>query len=107
VNPPPWIVPLLVGQSAPVLLYLSAARRLSGRIATTDASKLWDEANQIREDYRARIKELNEVIGRCEARIDSLETRNDMLAKENNNLQNVIGKLEKELRLTADVNVGS
>lgn len=91
-------VAVLAAVFGPLLTYLAAARQLSGRVATSDASSLWAESASIREDYRTRITELNGVVDRCEKRIEELEKRNAELAKENNNLHNVIAKLEKELR---------
>ncbi len=92
-----WLVPLLVGLTGPVFLLIRSARQFSGQIATTDASKLWDEANSIRQEYRDRIAALNEVIARHEGRIRVLEAANEQLEKENRNLENVIEKLTREV----------
>lgn len=94
----PWTVAAICGVLTAMVPLIIAWRQASGRIATSDASVLWQEAARIREDYRSRISELNEVVDRCEKRIEILEKQNDDLAKENNNLLNVVAKLEKELR---------
>lgn len=96
-NIPTW-APVLAAAVTPVFLLLQAYRRFSGQIATTDAAKLWDESTRMRQEYRARISELNKLIDFREGRIAELEKRNEALEKENNNLLNVITKLEKDLR---------
>ncbi len=92
----PWIIPLLVALTGPVFLLIRSARQFSGQIATTDAAKLWDESTRMREEYLSRIRELTEVIRHHEARIAVLEDQNDLLEKENRNLENVVDKLKRE-----------
>jgi hypothetical protein len=70
---PAWLIPLLGILIGPVFLLLRAARQFSGQVATTDASKLWDEANAMRAEYKARITELNEVVKQRETYIADLE----------------------------------
>lgn len=65
---------------APVLAYLAAARRLSGRIATSEASSLWAESASIREDYRAQLASER-------ARTDELEDRVAELVERNRELE--------------------
>jgi uncharacterized protein HemX len=56
--------------------YLAVARKLSGRVSTTDANKLWDEAGSIRQDYRQQLADLREEL--AEARADLADARIDL-----------------------------
>lgn len=85
----------------PLLAYLGAARKLSGKIATSEASDLWEESRAIRQDYQRRIEALTSSLEVCETRIDQLEERNQALYLENGNLKRMIEGHEatiKELR---------
>jgi regulator of replication initiation timing len=85
------ILGIIVG---PLVAYIVAARKLSGKVATSEATDLWEESRSIREDYADRIKVLNEVVKRCEGRIDELEERNDKLYLENGNLKRILEEHE-------------
>lgn len=61
---------------APAVGYLTIVRRLSGKIGTSDASKLWEAAEQMRKEYRAEIERLQAVVDRMEARLDELQAKN-------------------------------
>jgi predicted RNase H-like nuclease (RuvC/YqgF family) len=67
------IVVALVGAIA---TYVAAARKLSGKIATSEAASLWEESRAIRDDYRQRLEKL-------ENRVLELEKKNYELAAEN------------------------
>lgn len=85
-----------------LVAYLGTVRKLSGKVKTSDAAQLWEESRGMREEYRSRITELNDVIERCEARIVKLEQRNDELYAENGRLGRMIEQHEEtiaELRL--------
>lgn len=45
-----------------VIGYLGVIWRSSGRIRTTDAAKLWDEAGDLRDVYRSEIEGMREII---------------------------------------------
>lgn len=47
---------------APALTYLGVVRRLSGRIATSEAGDLWDESTRMRLEYRDQLRDANEQI---------------------------------------------
>jgi len=74
-----WVafVPLAVALFAPVGAYLVAARRMSGRIASSEASELWDESRSIREDYRQRLGVAHARIAQLEARVAELQAELD------------------------------
>jgi molecular chaperone GrpE (heat shock protein) len=56
------VVLAIVALGGPLLAYLGAVRKTSGRIRDTDASELWDEATNIRKEYLDRIRVLEERI---------------------------------------------
>jgi len=70
-----WVtfVPLAVALIAPVGAYLVAARKMSGRIASSEASQLWDESRSIRDDYRGRLQEANARIAELEGQVAVLQ----------------------------------
>lgn len=82
---PSWVLILgiLVG---PLLTYLVAARKLSGRIKDSEASSLWEESRSIREWSTERVRELTKHIDELETRMVSLETKNGELLAENKQL---------------------
>jgi predicted RNase H-like nuclease (RuvC/YqgF family) len=71
----------------PLLTYLAAAKRLSGRINTSEATSLWAESAAMRQDYLARITQLNGTIQRCEARVQELEAYVETLREMNGALR--------------------
>lgn len=98
---------LIVALFSPLITYLIAARRLSGRIRDSEASELWAESRSIREWSTDRVKELNQHVDELEERVREFETANSELVKENRvhgrtiyELRNQITELKSEnLRL--------
>lgn len=76
--------------------FVVAWRRLSGRIGTTEANKLWDAAEKMREETRLDLINANKRILALEARIAELEHHNNTLDRENLALQRRVDSLEKE-----------
>lgn len=71
----PSIIALVAALAAPVVTYIVAARRFSGKIETTEAADLWKESRDIRKWSKERIESL-------EARVAHLEEENtDLRAK--------------------------
>jgi peptidoglycan hydrolase CwlO-like protein len=66
----------------PLFAYMASARRLSGRISTSEASSLWTESAAMRQDYLARITQLNASVERCQTRMQDLETYIDKLREQ-------------------------
>lgn len=66
-------VPVVVALLAALGGWLVAARRLSGRIATSEAADLWKEAGAIRNDYRARLAMSDERVKDLELRLRDCE----------------------------------
>jgi len=93
VNYAVWI-PLAVAIVAPLGAYILAARKMSGKVATSDADALWREASAIRDDYRNRITLANDRQAALEARVALLEGQNNDLVKENYELKIEISGLK-------------
>ena len=87
-----WLVPIVVALIAPLVAYLGIARRLSGRIATSDAAKLWEEARLMREEYRTRALECEQEVKRLRNEIQTCTTRNTALRRENRELRNDLSR---------------
>lgn len=88
---------------APLVSYLAASRRLSGKIATSDADALWTESRSIREDYRARLDAGNKRIAELEARVAEVEKLNNSLTSKNSLLERETERLNNEIARLNDV----
>jgi peptidoglycan hydrolase CwlO-like protein len=90
---------------APLIGYLTATRRLSGKIGTSDAQELWSESRSIRDDYRTQITRANARTEQLEARVDALERLNAELSSKNAGLNRQVNFYEshvKELQARID-----
>ena len=83
---------------APLVGYLAASRRLSGKIATSDAEQLWAESKAIREDYRGQIISANKRVARLEERVVVLEQHNSDLSAENEVLRKQVAEYETKVK---------
>jgi len=92
----PWgiIGPVIVAIIAPLGAYLLAARKMSGKVATSDANALWKEASAIRDDYRDRIVKANDRQAALETRVSALEGQNNELVRENYELRAEVSSLK-------------
>jgi chromosome segregation ATPase len=100
---PAILIPVAVAIVAPLGAYLLAARRMSGKVQTSDAGELWAESRAIRDDYRNRLLDAADRSRDLEARVAKLENSNNELNRENFALQNKVLALERlvtELRDT-------
>lgn len=70
------LIPLVAALAGPIVAYLVAARRFSGKIQTTEATDLWQESRAIREWSRERMNELEAKNELLEKRIEHLEAEN-------------------------------
>lgn len=73
------VIPLIAALAGPVVAYLVAARRFSGKIQTTEATELWQESRAIRDWSRERMNELEAKNDLLEKRIEHLEDENASL----------------------------
>lgn len=90
------VVALVAAVGAPLIAYVTASRRLSGKIGTSEASTLWAESTKIRVEYLAQLNESNKRIAGCETRIAQLEALNNDLLRENATLTERVRVLERE-----------
>lgn len=90
---------------SPALAYLAAARRLSGRVATTSADELWAESRALRDDYRSQLSETQGRQAKLEERVADLEKRNTDLARENVELRRDAAEAERTIA-TLEARVG-
>jgi chromosome segregation ATPase len=100
---PAVYIPVAVAIVTPLAAYLLAARRMSGKVQTSDAGELWAESRAIRDDYRNRLLDSADRTRDLEGRVARLEGANNELARENFTLQNKVIALEAlvtELRET-------
>lgn len=74
---------MLAAVVGPLVAYMTAARKLSGRIGTSEASQLWAESKVLRDDYREQLDATNRRQAKLEERVAQLEAANTELAKEN------------------------
>lgn len=78
--------------------YLAAARRLSGKINTSDAAELWSESRSIREWSAERIAHLTAQVTELENRVEIVEGHNLTLISDKTKLlqqlQELMGELE-------------
>lgn len=72
-------------------------RKLSGNIATSEAASLWQESSSIREDYRERIRVLEDRIVRFEKEHDELRSIHSVLRAENVDLHDKHVKCERKI----------
>lgn len=93
-----WIVPIAVALAAPIFTYLVAARKLSGRIHTSEAGQLWEEANALRIEYRERAITCESQLKAARNEISTVTARNSSLSRENK-------KLREDLRDAQDRSV--
>lgn len=70
---------------APLVGYLAASRKLSGKIGTSDAGRLWDASEAMRNEYRTDLAAAN-------IRIAALEEKVAELARENASLKKLLGE---------------
>lgn len=97
----PVIGVVLVALISPIGAYIMAARRMSGKIATSDAEQLWAESKAIRDWSAERLRaadneiaELRKRVDRLWRRIRELEDRNLELEDELEAAHNRIFELE-------------
>jgi predicted nucleic acid-binding Zn-ribbon protein len=79
----PVAATVLAALIAGLATYIAAARRLSGKIDTSEAQSLWAESASIRDDYRNRIAHAEERQAALEKRVADLEKANTDLRNEN------------------------
>ncbi len=82
---------------APLLTYVIAARRMSGKIQTSEASDLWAESRALRDDYKSQVGMLQTQVKDLISRVRELEENKTTLEKANLQLARRVDDLENEL----------
>lgn len=90
------VIPLLGIFIGPIFAYLIAARRFSGRIASSDAASLWQESSNLRKEYKSEMDELRTIVTNLRSRVIDLEDKNEVLYLENGELRAEVSRLRKE-----------
>lgn len=70
-----------------LISFLIASRRMSGRIATTEAADLWKESGDIRRELSKQLEYANDRIGFLSERVAQLEEENRRLRRQLNGRQ--------------------
>ena len=84
------LVAIVAALSAPLFAYLAAARKLSGKIQTSEASSLWAEASNLRKEYKEEVTRLRAELDECLDRIAAVEDINRKLRIENGGMTRTI-----------------
>lgn len=82
------VVALVVAIVGPLATYVTASRKLSGKIGTSEAGDLWAESRAMRDEYRERTAAL-------EARVAKLEQANADLTRENDDLKRQLSDITR------------
>lgn len=93
----PWVAGVAAVVFGALGTYLAVVRKLSGKIATTDASELWKESAAIRADYRDQLAASAKRIADLEARVAQLERLNNQLERENFACRRAVEQLTHDL----------
>jgi chromosome segregation ATPase len=77
--------------------YITAARKLSGKIKSTEATTLWQASETMRTELRSEIDDLRGRLKECFDRVEALEGQNHKLNSENDDLRRKVDELETEV----------
>lgn len=80
---------------APLVGYITASRKLSGKIGTSDAARLWEASETMRKEYRDDLAAANKRVVALEERVANLEAINNGLVRENLALHEQIDELKR------------
>jgi len=69
---PEILVPLVIAIVGPILTYLVAARKVAGRVTSSEAKDLWAEGKAIRDMLNDRIEVLENRIEELGQRVEKL-----------------------------------
>lgn len=88
---------VLVALVGPLATYLIAARKLSGKIDSSDATELWQESRSIRDWSKAQIEMLTARIAAVEQQNATLASANADLVGQIRDLSQLLGAARKEI----------
>lgn len=83
-------IPIAVALIGALVGWWRSARKLSGKIETSEATELWKESAAIRADLREEVRRLTDRLATC-------EDTNRLLAAANMELRKRVQRLEQEL----------
>lgn len=86
-EPSPTALVALIAAIGPVGAYLLAARKMSGKIGTSDAEQLWAESKAIRDWSKERLEMQDKEITDLREALSALSSRCSALEKENETLR--------------------
>lgn len=84
--------------TAPLVAYVTASRRLSGKIGTSEAADLWAESKAMRDDYRDRADAAAKRIAELEGRVAKLEGELAECVRRSSALQSIVDGHERLAR---------
>ena len=91
------IVALIGILVAPLVTYIIATRRLSGKIRTSEAADLWAESAAMRHDYQTENERLRGRVTDLEGRAAIIEAINNDLTRDLRLSQDEIKRLDTEI----------
>ena len=91
-----WVIPLVAALAAPIFGFLAITWRLSGRIQTSEASRLWEEARIIRNEYRERMIACETQLTQLRNEIQTITARNTLLSRQNHELRKELRRVKSE-----------
>lgn len=105
----PEVIAAVVALGAPVIGYFVAKRRLSGRIETSEAGTLWNEASAMRRDlleqlrtqreqHERQMAELRDEFEEFRRQHEHCEVRISELKRENVQLKMRVAELEARVK---------
>lgn len=97
IDPLVGIAGVVVAFGGPLATYLIAARRLSGKINSSDATELWQESRSIRDWSKAQIDMLTARIAAVEQQNATLASANADLVTQIRDLSQLLGAARKEI----------
>jgi len=107
VSPSIWVAffALIAAIVSPLITYIAANRKLSGKISTSEAESLWAESASIREDYRTRLDQANKRITDLEMRFTESDQRGNELERQNIELISELSRKDRTLESVREENV--
>lgn len=93
----PIVGVILVAIVGPLGTYLVAARKLSGKIGSSDASELWQESRSIRDWSQTQIATLTARVAAVEQQNAELANANSGLIQQIRDLSDLLVAARKEL----------
>lgn len=90
-----WVVPIAVALAAPLFVFLGIAYKLSGRIRTSEASQLWEEAGRMREEYLERARSCEIQLKQIRNELQVVTARCEILTKTNRELRDENKRLRR------------